>query len=962
VNNKANKTKFFTVDDTSANRMRKFRGQPFLLFFSVIGSIFFIELTIMFIIPHFYISSDTLEALIDSFLLAISTSPIFYFGFLKPLLEANKKLKEELLQYTQQSEEVIINNQEKNQSKENNIEKLKTRLFRLIIGILLLNSVGLGGMYYMLSMHRADSKIINLAGAQRMLSQRMVVETLKIQAGKANSGFLETITERFNLVLNGLIQGNNSIGLPPCSEEKILLQLNKIKSNWRVLRGFIDRIVFQKNKQNESIDYIINNNPMLLNELDVVVTLFEKSVEEKTNRLSWIQVGVVGSICMLVMTMWLAFIMPMIRVLRITHDGLAIKMKEQETLGILLHLAIEPLSMENFVQQALDSLLSSIPWLNFTAKGAIFLTETEKGEKVSKLAATHGLSYELNKSYEKIPFGKCMCGRDTAQHDIELHSVDSGDETMFYSMVSHGHYNIPILEGGNILGELVLCIPVEHKQTAYEKAFLRRVANVLCMGISRRYFEDTLINAKGRAEVATRAKSEFLANMSHEIRTPMNAIIGYAQILLREKGIEQCHRRDIEAIKGSGDHLLAVINDILDISKIEAGRMELNHYDFDIAKLTQGLSDIFRMRCEQKYLNWEIEDLNSVQVLVNGDETKLRQVLINLLGNAVKFTEHGRVFFRITKESSQKDFYKFEVIDTGSGISSEGQQTIFDPFQQDDSGVKKGGTGLGLTISKKQVELMGGKLSVESEVGKGSAFSFTLHLKKVEGKALSCQDSKRKVVHLKGGDKIKALVVDDTDTHRDILSRILLDIGIGEVITAKNGLDGLEKVRQYMPNIVFTDIRMPVMTGLESIINIRKEFNSDKVKIITVTASALSCESEKYFAAGSNDFISKPFRLENIMEALVRFLDVKYEYEDEMDIDEEKTYDSETDFSNIHIPKDIINCLLEAVELCEITEIDNILSQLEHFGKDGRILAITLKGFADVYDMDGILSMLGRLV
>lgn len=324
-----------------------------------------------------------------------------------------------------------------------------------------------------------------------------------------------------------------------------------------------------------------------------------------------------------------------------------------------------------------------------------------------------------------------------------------------------------------------------------------------------------LLDAKEVAETANKAKSLFLANMSHEIRTPMNAILGYAQILQRDNTVQPKHRQALDTIHKSGDHLLAMINDILDLTKIEAGRMELQKTDFDLVGLIRGLESMFKGRCEQKGLNLVVEaadenrgegeETSSLgEKLVHGDESKLRQVLINLLGNAVKFSEQGSITLRalrtrstsshesnpveskIQNSKSEIVCYLFEVIDTGSGVAPELQEELFQPFHQGQEGIKKGGTGLGLAISQRHLDLMGAKLRVESEVGKGSRFYFEIEFEKaVEGAGGREVLRRGAVKSLASGTKLDVLIVDDIVQNRAVLSELLS--GIGCQVTAVEG-------------------------------------------------------------------------------------------------------------------------------------------------------------------------------
>ena len=390
--------------------------------------------------------------------------------------------------------------------------------------------------------------------------------------------------------------------------------------------------------------------------------------------------------------------------------------------------------------------------------------------------------------------------------------------------------------------------------------------------------EVQLKEAKDDAENANRAKSLFLANMSHEIRTPLNAVLGYSQILLMKKDLDNETKDSIRTIDTSGKNLLSLINDILDISKIEAGKIELNITGFDLKSLINHVSNIFKLRCQQKDLEWKVSEVSEF-VNVQGDEDKLQQVLINLIGNAIKFTDSGQVEFVVTPMNNNQ--YKFDVIDTGKGIPPESQDKIFDAFYQGKEGLQKGGTGLGLAISKKLLELMGSDLLFKSEVNKGSHFHFTLTLPP-SGKEVvdDRRGQHRTILSLVPETKIKALIVDDIKENQDVLSCLLSIIGV-ETITAVNGKDGVDKTREHLPDIIFMDIRMPVMNGEEATKLIQEEFGKDRFKIVAVTADAIGSRRDHYLSKGFHEFIPKPFRAEEIYNSLSELLGTEFVYEDE---------------------------------------------------------------------------------
>ena len=448
-------------------------------------------------------------------------------------------------------------------------------------------------------------------------------------------------------------------------------------------------------------------------------------------------------------------------------------------------------------------------------------------------------------------------------------------------------------------------------------------------------------------EAANHAKTEFLANMSHEIRTPMNAILVFTQIMAGASDLPEHHRKSLETIGSSGEHLLGLINDILDISKIEAGQAMLNPTDFALDDTVNGLGGMFEMRCQQKGLEWQL-DADVPPGAVHGDEGKLRQVLINLLGNAVKFTQSGEVGLNV--ETLEENRYRFEVWDTGLGIPKEKQQSIFEPFQQEDEGMRQGGTGLGLAISLRHAQLMDGELELESTPGRGARFTFTLTLPpgEVAAKKETSIDWSR-VRRIADGHSVQALVVDDVATNRDVLSQILSQIG-AQVQTAENGVKGLELIGRAMPDIVFLDISMPVMDGPQMLEHLFERHGVEATVIIAVTASVLDHQRRKHLDMGFSGYLAKPLRTEQVYACLSEHLGIAYDYTEKSDAPDK----ADVDWTGVVLPANLHEQLTLAARRQSTTELRRHTAALEELGAEGRGLAAHLRDLARQYDMEGI--------
>jgi signal transduction histidine kinase/DNA-binding NarL/FixJ family response regulator len=397
------------------------------------------------------------------------------------------------------------------------------------------------------------------------------------------------------------------------------------------------------------------------------------------------------------------------------------------------------------------------------------------------------------------------------------------------------------------------------------------------------------------AEAANRAKSVFLANMSHELRTPLNAILGYSQLLARDPLATDDQREALETIGRSGEHLLGLINDVLIMSKIEAGRTSLEESAFDLHQQLKGLAEMFHMRASEKGLALVVDIAPNTPQYIQADEGKLRQILMNLLSNAIKFTNEGGVTLRIEArhptpapdgDPAQALWLHCEVEDTGMGIAEQEIPTLFQPFVQTSSGKKsKEGTGLGLPISRQFVQLMGGQLELTSQVGQGSCFRFSVPVHLADAVESQALHPRQRVTGLEApplasdGQTYRLLVVEDQPANQNLMLRLLQPFGF-EVRCADNGREGVALWDTWSPHLIWMDMRMPVMDGYEATrqIKARAAVENRPVVVVALTASAFEEERTAILAAGCDAFLRKPFRETDVFDTLARFLGVRFTY------------------------------------------------------------------------------------
>ncbi len=465
--------------------------------------------------------------------------------------------------------------------------------------------------------------------------------------------------------------------------------------------------------------------------------------------------------------------------------------------------------------------------------------------------------------------------------------------------------------------------------------------------------------AKEQAESASRAKSAFLANMSHELRTPLNSILGFARLTKELPDVTSEQRKNLDIITLSGGHLLNLINNVLDMSKIESGRITLETVSIDLSQLIQEMRSVLYINAEERGLSFTVEQSTDLPRRIKVDGGKLRQILINLIGNAIKYTKHGGIILRAKvaeRGSAEQVRLRFEVEDTGTGISDEDRKRIFQPFVQLRRQMSiETGTGLGLAISRQYVDLMGGKIDVVSEKGKGSIFFFEIPVKELplEEKTIAAEHG-RAIGLEKGQPRYRLLIAEDQMENRILLRKILepFDFDIRE---AANGKETVEIFEQWHPDLIWMDIRMPVMDGLESTHRIRSTDAGLHTKIIAITAQALEEDRIKIMHAGCDDFIRKPYRDTEIFDALSRHLGVRFVYEEKP---ETLQKEPEIELKPEHLStlqQELVNELHRAVIGLDP---ENIQKSIQKIMQYDRKIGKSLQKLADRFDYVRLLQIL----
>ena len=488
---------------------------------------------------------------------------------------------------------------------------------------------------------------------------------------------------------------------------------------------------------------------------------------------------------------------------------------------------------------------------------------------------------------------------------------------------------------------------------------------------AHRRTEEKLQEAKEVAEAANRSKSLFLANMSHELRTPLNAIFGFTQLMQNGSNLTSEQQKNLKIIRRSGEHLLNLINDILNLSKIEAGQITVNNTEFNLSKVLLEIEDMFRLKAMEKGLDLDLVMSPNLPEWIVSDRLKLRQVFINLIGNAIKFTKSGRVILRVSVVSSKESLtsdsgqqtLQFEVSDTGVGIAPEEMNNIFKPFVQSQAGIDAvEGTGLGLTISQRYIEILGGNLTVNSQLDVGTNFKFQIKVTLIEtGNETANNDSKlslsRVIAIAPNQCRYRILVVDDKLSNRELLVQMLSQVGF-EVRVAENGREAIEIWENFEPHLIFMDMLMPVMNGYEATKEIKTSLKGQATVIIAITASVFEEQKPGILSVGCDDIIPKPFLEGVIFDKIAQYLGVSFIYE--------KTgrFESTDNYSNLKLSalSKLPDVLLEQLEASALALDDRSLYQaIAQIEKQETELAKVLISYTDNFQYHKILEAIAQI-
>ena len=537
----------------------------------------------------------------------------------------------------------------------------------------------------------------------------------------------------------------------------------------------------------------------------------------------------------------------------------------------------------------------------------------------SRGAALSGLGYkqdeldgvDILEAYKKHPIAEDI------QSALEGH-VTSG--TYDFDGVFHEVYMGPMRDNGDLVGVIGISFDVTQQ---------KRAQDIISIGKQLQLAKQEAEIAQRRAEEANLAKSTFIANMSHELRTPLNSIIGFSQFMVRDRSLNDNQQEYMSLIMRSSEHLLTLINEILDMAKIESGNIQLTNVDFDLSELLEGLDSIYHAKIISQDMQFIANIADDIPRYLWGDRNKIRQMLVNLLSNALKFTDSGMITLRVWCANENPYHLYFQVKDTGIGIAEDELPTLFEPFAQAESGKKSGsGTGLGLAITREFAELMGGQITVKSELNVGTTFTIFVPLEPAKNTVTPSNFQSAHIVGIKNpAVNPKILVVDDRWENRMMLSRMLTDTGF-IVKEASDGREAIHVWKEWEPDLIWMDMRMPNMDGYEATQRIRESEEGDNVVIIALTASAFEQDRERVMIAGCDDFLAKPFREADLYDKLSKHLGIEFIYEDEDDLKPKAT--STTPRGKFdHLPESSRLQLKQAITELNLNKVHDVVGTFE---------------------------------